>query len=93
MSDLNVLLVSIDSLRRDLLGAYSGLDVRTPNLDDFARGHGVEWMQSLLLDAMEELEAPAQQYARFGTIDGRRRRHSGVSHPVSHIAGPRTRTP
>ncbi|MUV85397.1 sulfatase-like hydrolase/transferase [Natronomonas sp. CBA1123] len=43
MSDLNVLFVSIDSLRRDMLGAYgtpfdwvADLDVATPNLDRFA---------------------------------------------------------
>ena len=36
---MNVLLVSIDSLRRDFLGAYDeavDMDVRTPNLDRFA---------------------------------------------------------
>jgi len=43
MNDLNVLLVSVDSLRRDFLGAYESpfdwvedLDVRTPNFDRFA---------------------------------------------------------
>jgi arylsulfatase A-like enzyme len=43
MSDLNVLLISIDSLRRDCLGAYEtstewvdDLGVKTPSLDTFA---------------------------------------------------------
>jgi arylsulfatase A-like enzyme len=43
MRDLNVLFVSIDSLRKDMLGAYetpfdwvADLDVATPNLDRFA---------------------------------------------------------
>ncbi|WP_435551710.1 sulfatase [Natrinema sp. CGMCC1.2065] len=43
MSDLNVLFISIDSLRRDMLGAYESpfdwvteMDVKTPNLDRFA---------------------------------------------------------
>ncbi|MFB6218622.1 MAG: sulfatase-like hydrolase/transferase [Halobacteriaceae archaeon] len=44
MSEYNVLLISIDSLRRDFLGAYptpfdwvADLDVETPTLDAFAR--------------------------------------------------------
>lgn len=42
MNDLNVLLISIDSLRRDMLGAYGtpfdwvDMPVETPNLDRFA---------------------------------------------------------
>lgn len=43
MSDLNVLFISIDSLRKDMLGAYDSpfkwieeLGVETPNLDQFA---------------------------------------------------------
>ena len=36
-SELNVVLLTLDTLRADHLGAYGSTDVRTPNLDQFAR--------------------------------------------------------
>lgn len=45
-SDLNVVLLTLDTLRADHLGAYGSADVSTPNLDQFAR-EGVVFEQAM----------------------------------------------
>ncbi len=45
-SDLNVVLLTLDTLRADHLGAYGSADVRTPNLDELAR-EGVVFEQTM----------------------------------------------
>ena len=45
-SDLNVVLITLDTLRADHLGAYGSKDVRTPNLDQLAR-EGVVFEQAM----------------------------------------------
>lgn len=45
-SDLNVVLLTLDTLRADHLGAYGNRDVRTPNLDQLAR-EGVVFEQAM----------------------------------------------
>ena len=45
-SSLNVVLLTLDTLRADHLGAYGSTDVRTPNLDELAR-QGVVFEQAM----------------------------------------------
>lgn len=45
-SDLNVVLMTLDTLRADHLGAYGSTEVRTPNLDQLAR-EGVLFEQAM----------------------------------------------
>src|SRR5690348_7602536 len=45
-SDLNVVLLTLDTLRADHLGAYGNTEVRTPNLDQLA-AEGVVFEQAM----------------------------------------------
>src|SRR5919112_4831154 len=74
-SKVNVILVVLDSLRRDYVGAYGNGWIKTPNLDALAR-------QSLVFDRSYPESIP--------TIPARRAIHTGVRtwpfrdwHPVS----------
>ena len=60
----NLLLVTIDTLRADRLGAYGNTTVATPNLDRLARETGV----SIVVDPQAAKESETALTLRFADV-------------------------
>src|SRR5687767_15562589 len=61
-SSLNVVLLTLDTLRADHLGAYGNTEVRTPHLDQLAR-EGVVFEQAMTTARSEEHTSELQSLA------------------------------
>ena len=61
---MNLILITLDSLRKDHVGAYGNDWIQTPNLDQFAG-------ESALFDAPYPESIPTLQF-RAATLTGRR---------------------